>query len=273
MLNVIEPTTWNEYIGQKESVRLARITAAACMIEQRPLPNVLICGGYGLGKSSLARLILNRVGRPTTLTDAAILNVAPPTEGELAVDEIHRLKPEISDSFNVAMDSGKMHILGATTNPGALTPAFRSRFRIIYLQPYKVNEIATILGQICARKKLPMDRVAVNALARRSRLNPRQAINYLLTLLDISTVTNKGVINKEFIERELTKMGITSEGYTYQDKTYLAALPNRPVGVSYLASKLGVDKETIESEIEPFLLSTGVIDRTPQGRIKLREIQ
>jgi Holliday junction DNA helicase RuvB len=46
----------------------------------------------------------------------------------------------------------------------------------------------------------------------------------------------------------------------------------RPVGLQYLSAMIGVDAKTIETEIEPYLLQTGHIDRMPRGRIKLKEI-
>jgi Holliday junction DNA helicase RuvB len=49
-------------------------------------------------------------------------------------------------------------------------------------------------------------------------------------------------------------------------------MPPRAVGLSFLSAVLGIDSKTIQDEIEPYLLQTGVIDRTPRGRIKLREI-
>jgi holliday junction DNA helicase RuvB len=44
-----------------------------------------------------------------------------------------------------------------------------------------------------------------------------------------------------------------------------------PVGVETLAAALGEPRDTIEDVYEPFLLTAGLLDRTPRGRVATPE--
>jgi Holliday junction DNA helicase RuvB len=43
-----------------------------------------------------------------------------------------------------------------------------------------------------------------------------------------------------------------------------------PVGLSTLAVSVGEEAETIEAVVEPFLVRTGLLTRTPRGRVATR---
>ena len=62
---------------------------------------------------------------------------------------------------------------------------------------------------------------------------------------------------------------IDREGYTEMDRKYLKALKNspRPLGVETICSMTGIDRETIEGIIAPWLLQSGKIIKTPKGRM------
>jgi Holliday junction DNA helicase RuvB len=42
------------------------------------------------------------------------------------------------------------------------------------------------------------------------------------------------------------------------------------VGIDTLAAALGEDRDTLEDFVEPFLLQSGFLDRTPRGRVATR---
>jgi Holliday junction DNA helicase RuvB len=75
------------------------------------------------------------------------------------------------------------------------------------------------------------------------------------------------------IDEVFTRLGVDKFGFTKRDKQYLAAIPDdRAVGIQYISAVTGIDAVTIETEIEPYLMQTGLIDRTGRGRIKLGDI-
>ena len=70
----------------------------------------------------------------------------------------------------------------------------------------------------------------------------------------------------------LDMLGIDSLGLTASDRAYLAVLCERvgmPYGVTAIAAQLGLERGVIEGVIEPWLMETGLIRRTPQGRMAM----
>jgi Holliday junction resolvasome RuvABC ATP-dependent DNA helicase subunit len=82
---------------------------------------------------------------------------------------------------------------------------------------------------------------------------------------DISKVTE--TITKD----ALNMRDIGLDGSTENDRRYLNFLKTQKgtVGVSTISSSINIDRDTIESVIEPFLLSHNKISKTPRGRIAL----
>jgi Holliday junction DNA helicase RuvB len=86
-------------------------------------------------------------------------------------------------------------------------------------------------------------------------------------------VNHTSTIEHGLVENVFGKLGVDKLGYTQRDKAYLKALPeDRAVGVQYISALTGIDTTTIETEIEPYLMQTGLIDRTSRGRLKMGEV-
>ena len=264
---IFRPRNFDEYIGQDEAIYLSRIMVAAALNESRPLPNIMIAGGYGLGKTTLATLIIQAMGMPLRVHDGYSINKAIPDHGTIVIDEIHNLQPEITDVLNGYIDSGKLSIVGCTTNPGALPLAFRSRFRNLFLEDYRVEDLVQILSLICNRRGIEYDLEGLEFIAQRSRFNARQGITFLQIVFDFMSVNKEQSLSKGIAVKTLEKLGVDQRGLLPRDKKYLNALPSdRAVGLSYLVSMLGIDEDTITNEIEPYLMRMGYIDRTSRGR-------
>lgn len=269
--NVFQPTDFREYVGQEDIKHLLQVAIKAAKYEQRPLPNLMITGAFGLGKTVLAQLVMQEFGASPKLVDGASVNKKLP-KGLVIIDEIHNLTSEVCDSLNMELDKGSVHIIGCTTNPGVLPGAFRSRFRIHQLSKYSVDELAEIAEHICRRKKVTGDKSVLISIAERSRNNARQLTMIMDQIFDLMAVNQTRYMSKDITFETFQLMGVDSKGYLPRDKDYVRALPNRPVGLNWLSSYLGIDQTTIQEEIEPYLLQTGIIDRTPQGRVKIRDI-
>lgn len=270
--DVFQPKNLEQYIGQNDTKELLRLAINAAKLEHRSLPNFLISGGFGLGKSVLAKLTLEEARIPLRIVDGSSANKSMPRSGTIIVDEIHNLVAETCDSLSLLMDSGAISIVGCTTDPGKLPAAFRSRFRLLHLITYSIDELSEIAGRVCARKGVTASPDILKLIAQRSRFNARQVISYLSIIFDLLAVNHKRVIEEADIVKAFTMLKVDKLGYLQRDKSYVSAMPTRPVGLGWLSAVLGIDETTIENEIEPFLLQTGVIDRTPRGRIKLKEI-
>jgi Holliday junction DNA helicase RuvB len=270
--DIYAPRSLDEYVGQERTKQLVTIMVTAAKNENRSVPNILISGPYGTGKTTLAVLIRKLAETKVDIIDAMAVNRDPDIAGSLIVDEIHDLDPKIADSLHIGMDQGYLNIIGCTTTPGKMPAAFRSRFRHLMLTNYSESDLSRISDLVCFRKGVAPIGDVSEYVAKRSRFNARQLVNYLATMFDVSAVKGDEILDEEIAKEAFELLGVDDNGYTERDRSYLSSMPSRAVGLSFLSAVLGIDSKTIQDEIEPYLLQTGVIDRTPRGRIKLREI-
>lgn len=271
--DIFEPQNFDEYIGQDRAKALVKIMIEAADKENRPLPNMIIAGSYGLGKTTLAKLILK--GKPYQETTGTAANTRDNFSGYILVDEIHNIRPEICDDINKKLDSGRLRIVGCTTNPGLLPGPFRSRFRVIQLEAYTVEDLTQIQYNAINRKgTITASYALLEEISKRGRSTPRRTLQYLAFIMDLMSVKNEGVLTQETLDEAFDKLGVDNLGLLDIDHRYLNALPtDRPVGLQYLTSVLQIDKDTIEQEIEPYLMQQKLIDRTTRGRYKIGNLE
>ena len=268
--DIFRPPTFKDFIGQPSTKHLLSIMIRAAQKEKRDLPNIMIVGGFGLGKTALATLTLKEFGKPPKLIDGTSINKGIPEESPIIVDEIHNVTSEMCDTLNTYLDDGRLSIIGCTTNPGKLPAAFRSRFRTLHLTNYSEEELTQIAFNICKRKGVTANTSILNFIAQRSRNNARHIVNYLGMIFDLMATQSTRVVTEKAVNEAFGMLGVDEDGLLSRDRDYLSKIkPTRPVGLGWLSAVLGIDQQTIEEEIEPYLLQKGLIDRTPRGRIKL----
>ena len=72
------------------------------------------------------------------------------------------------------------------------------------------------------------------------------------------------------VQDTFSLLGVDERGLLPIDREYLSKLSHdRAIGLNALSAMLSIDSETIQEEVEPYLLQMGLIDRTPRGRILL----
>jgi len=156
-------------------------------------------------------------------------------------------------------------VIGATTDPGKLSPPLRDRFQInCSLKAYSIRDLKDILLKYAHRAQINVEREAFWEVARRGRGNPRISINLLLACYDRAVVKSSGKILSSTVLKQMSSDGIDEEGLLYTDIAVLTALKAHPkgLGLGNLASSCGIRKQTIEEMVEPVLKLRGYMMTT-----------
>jgi Holliday junction DNA helicase RuvB len=140
-----------------------------------------------------------------------------------------------------------------------------------HLSFYSENDLLAILER--AARILDVGAVATDALsmiASRSRGTPRVALRLLRRVHDFALVRGDGSVTVGTVDAALELESVDAVGLDALDRKYLTTLggvyQGGPVGVEALAASMGEDGGTLEDVVEPFLLQTGFVARTRQGR-------
>ena len=146
----LRPQTLDDYIGQKHLVGEKAILRQ--MIESGRVASFILWGPPGVGKTTLAKIIANKLDRPFYTLSAVTSGVKDVREviekakssrffsqgGNpiLFIDEIHRFSKSQQDSLLGAVENGTVTLIGATTeNPSfeVITPLL-SRCQVYVLK-------------------------------------------------------------------------------------------------------------------------------------------
>jgi Holliday junction DNA helicase RuvB len=297
----LRPKDLDTFIGQAKVKNRLRISLEAATKESRPLDHVLFSGPPGLGKTTLASIIAAERGVAIRVTSgpalerpgdlAAILsNLAP--QDVFFIDEIHRLPRAVEEVLYPAMEDFQLDVVlgkgptaqsiridlphftlvGATTRKGKVTAPLRDRFGIEEkLDYYEPEELAVIIRRSAKIINVQIDEAAAELISGRSRQTPRIANRLLARVRDYAVARASGFIDVSVAEKALTVFEVDDFGLDKVDRSILIAIIDRfsggPVGLSTLSIAVGEEPETVEDAYEPFLLQSGLIKRTPRGRV------
>jgi len=300
----LRPARFEEYIGQEKIKENMQVFVQAAQGRGETLDHVLLYGQPGLGKTTLSAIIAGAMNARLRVTAgpaierpgdmAAILNDL--NEGDfLFIDEIHRLNRNIEEILYSAMedfvldivigkgpgarsirlDLPRFTLVGATTRIGLLTAPLRDRFGVVHhLEPYKVEELATIVTRSAKVLEVGMTPEGAEEIARRARGTPRIANRLLKRVRDFAQVRYDGIITQDVAKISLDRLEIDPMGLDSVDKKILFAIIEKfgggPVGLDTLSASIDEEAGTLEDVAEPYLLQLGFIQRTPRGRTVTR---
>ncbi|MEU8380177.1 Holliday junction branch migration DNA helicase RuvB [Streptosporangium sp. NPDC048865] len=297
----LRPKRLEEFIGQARVREQLSLVLQSALRRDRPPDHVLMSGGPGLGKTTLAMIIATELSVPLRITSgpaleragdlAAILSTL--SEGEvLFIDEIHRMARPAEEMLYLAMEDFRVDVVvgkgpgataipleiapftlvGATTRAGMLPAPLRDRFGFVaHMEFYGVAELEEVLHRSARLLGVELPGDAAREIAGRSRGTPRIANRLLRRVRDFAEVRAEGVVTQDVASAALNLYEVDAEGLDRLDRAVLGALLRKfgggPVGLSTLAVAVGEEPETVEVVAEPFLVRQGLLARTPRGRV------
>jgi Holliday junction DNA helicase RuvB len=296
----LRPRRLDEFVGQEPVKAQLAVSLEAAASRGEALDHVLVAGPPGLGKTSLAQIVAAELEVPFVQTagpalerkgDIAAFLTALEPRSVFFVDEVHRLPRALEETFYPAMEDLRLPItvgqgagarvvtldlppftlIGATTRAGLLTTPLRDRFGIQHrLEHYGAEDLAKIVHRSARILGAEIDDDGAAAIAQRSRGTPRVANRLLKRVRDYVDVRARGVIDADTATAALDLLEVDHEGLDRLDREILHAICTKfgggPVGLSTLAMAVGEEPGTIEDVYEPYLVQTGLIQRTPRGR-------
>ena len=297
----LRPRRLDEFVGQERVREQLQLVLDSAKRRGRPPDHVLLSGAPGLGKTSLAMIIAAELGTGIRITSGPAMEragdlaalVSSLQAGEvLFIDEIHRIARPAEELLYVAMEDFRVDVVvgkgpgstaiplevepftlvGATTRSGLLTGPLRDRFGFTaHMEPYTPQELERVLARSAGLLGVDLRPDGGAEVAGRSRGTPRIANRLLRRVRDFAEVRADGVITRAVAREALAVYDVDELGLDRLDRSVLEALVHRfgggPVGLSTLAVAVSEERETVEDVAEPFLVRSGLIQRTPRGRV------
>jgi len=297
----LRPQSVSEMVGQLEVRERLKVVVDAAKKRNEPLGHILFDGPPGLGKTTFATCIPKDLGVNYQLTSGPAMQAPKDlvpylTNADersiLFIDEIHRLPKAVEEYLYTAMEDFRIDIvlgegtnartinlqikpftlIGATTRSGMLSAPLRDRFLMReHLDFYSLEELAEIVRRNARKLDVTIDDEASSEVSKRSRGTPRVANNRLRWIRDYATSRADGHVSLEMALGALRMLKVDSVGLDEQDRKYMSTL-NRvfaggPAGIEAIAHTMNAAPETLADEVEPFLLRSELVIRTPRGRM------
>lgn len=216
----MRPRTLDAYVGQKHIVGKGAVLRS--MIDSGRIASFILWGPPGVGKTTLAQIIANKLETPFYTLSAVTSGVKDVREviekarqnrffttasPILFIDEIHRFSKSQQDSLLGAVEKGIVTLIGATTeNPSfeVIRPLL-SRCQLYVLKPLEREDLEELLHRAVTEDEELRKRTIVlqetDAMLRYSGGDARKLLNILELVVesegsDSVTITDEMVTNR-----------------------------------------------------------------------------
>lgn len=216
----MRPKTLDDYIGQKHLVGEGAILRK--MIDSSRISSFILWGPPGVGKTTLAQIIANKLETPfytLSAVTSGVKDVRDVIEKArsnrffsqqspiLFIDEIHRFSKSQQDSLLGAVETGTVTLIGATTeNPSfeVIRPLL-SRCQLYVLKSLEKEDLLELLHHALSKdvvlKEKRIELKETDAMLRYSGGDARKLLNILELVVEADgedpvVITDEKVVNR-----------------------------------------------------------------------------
>jgi len=267
-----------------------------------PCPSLLLRGGSGLGKSTLAKALSEEYGSKfhkitaTKQTDAIALGLAARDLGAcdfILIDEPRALGPATQELLYLILDesmapaveergdgrrprlTGQVEVppitlVLATDQTGLLCRALKTRMKLDFtLEPYGVKEMILIARQRASQLNMLISPQAARLLAETSHGVPRLLGHRVENMVHYYAEDWPTSFSVSYVRRFLKAQGIDRLGLSPGHRKYMLLLHNlgaEKISLGTLAASLYLDERSVSRDIEPLLTRHRWMGVAPSGR-------
>lgn len=233
----LRPRTLDDYIGQKHLVGQGAVLRK--MIDSGRISSFILWGPPGVGKTTLAQIIANRLEVPfytLSAVTSGVKDVRDVIERAssnrffsqqspiLFIDEIHRFSKSQQDSLLGAVEKGVVTLIGATTeNPSfeVIRPLL-SRCQLYVLKSLEKEDLLELLHKAVERDSILKERNVMfketDAMLRYSGGDARKLLNILELVVEADSDTPVVITNEKVVERlQQNPLAYDKEGEMHYD--------------------------------------------------------
>lgn len=233
----LRPRTLDDYIGQKHLVGQGAVLRK--MIDSGRISSFILWGPPGVGKTTLAQIIANRLEVPfytLSAVTSGVKDVRDVIERAssnrffsqqspiLFIDEIHRFSKSQQDSLLGAVEKGAVTLIGATTeNPSfeVIRPLL-SRCQLYVLKSLEKEDLLELLHKAVERDSILKERNVVfketDAMLRYSGGDARKLLNILELVVEADSDTPVEITDEKVVERlQQNPLAYDKEGEMHYD--------------------------------------------------------